>query len=266
MQQKSRWMIPAIALLAFAAPVAAQDPAENAPVTEPPSAQEPTMEAPQDPAMEPAADQPDAQQAHDWEFALAPTEKAPGAAATVMVVNGDQGSDFTIVATGLPAVDELDAENQDVSTYTVWIVPGKDKVNESELAGVLTVTPEGTGRLEAETDLESFGVIVTATPDGAPTQISGVPVLTGIPVQADAPPDVAEEAAEAAENVAEEAAEVDAADPADKPEEAADVTEEVREGMDEVAEEAAEEAAEQPAAEPAPETAPEAAPQPEGTP
>jgi hypothetical protein len=251
-------MIPAIALLAFAAPLAAQDPAENAPVTEPPSAQEPTMEAPQDPSMQqPAAEQADAQPAHDWEFALAPTEKAPGASATVMVVDGDQGSDFTIVATGLPAVDELDAENQDVSTYTVWIVPGKDKVNESELAGVLTVTPEGTGRLEAETELETFGVIVTATPDGAPTQISGVPVLTGIPVQADAPPDVAEEAAEAAENVAEEAAEVDAADPADKAEEAADVTEEVQEGMDEVAEEAAEEAAQQPAAEPAPETAPQ---------
>ncbi len=196
------------------------------------------MDAPQDPAMEqPAAEQADAQAAHDWEFALAPTEKAPGASATVMVVDGEAGSDFTIVATGLPAVDELDAEDQDVSTYTVWIVPGKDKVNESELAGVLTISPEGEGRLEAETELESFGVIVTATPDGAPTQISGVPVLTGIPVQADAPPEAVEEAAEGAEDVAEEAAEVDQAAPADRAEEAAEVSEQMGEEMEDIADE-----------------------------
>jgi hypothetical protein len=242
----------AIAFLALAGPLAAQDPAENAPVVEPPSAQEPAMEQP--PVTDPAAEAADAAQpAHDWEFALAPTEKAPGASATVMVVDGEPGSDFTIVVSGLPAVDELDAEDQDVNAYTVWIVPGKDKVNESELAGVLTVSPEGTGRLEAQTDLETFGVIVTATPDGAPTQLGGVPVLTGIPVQADAPSEVAEEAAEAADEVAEEAAEVDAADPADQAEEAAEVSEEVQEGMDEITEEteeAAEEAAEQPAQEP----------------
>ena len=260
MIQRVSWIAGAIAFLALAGPLAAQDPAENAPVVEPPSAQEPAMEQP--PVADPAAEQAEAAQPeHDWEFALAPTEKAPGASATVMVVDGEQGSDFTVVVTGLPAVDELDAENADVNAYTVWIVPGKDKVNESELAGVLTVSPEGTGRLEAETELETFGVIVTATPDGAPTQISGVPVLTGIPVQADAPPEAAEEAAEAADEVAEEAAEVDAADPADQAEEAADVNEEVQEGMDEVAEET-EEAAEEAAQEPAP----EAVPEPEGTP
>jgi hypothetical protein len=268
MIHRFQWIAGAIAVLALAGPLAAQDPAQNPPAVEPPSAQEPaqdpTMEQPpvEQPEVAEGAEDPAAQPAHDWEFALAPTEKAPGASATVMVVDAEQGSDFTIVATGLPAVDELDAENQDVSTYTVWIVPGKDKVNESELAGVLTISPEGTGRLEAQTELESFGVIVTATPDGAPSQISGVPVLTGIPVQADAPPDVAEEAAEAAENVAEEAADVDAAAPADKAEEAAEVNEEVKEGMDEVAEEAAEEAAQEPPAEPAP----EAAPEPQGTP
>lgn len=264
MMHRFQWIAGMIAVLAFAGPLAAQDEDANPPAVQPPSAQDPGMEqqpAAQEPtAMEAPADE--AQPAHDWEFALAPTEKAPGASATVMVVDEEAGSGFTIVATGLPAVDELDAENQDVNAYTVWIVPGKDKVNESQLAGVLTVSPEGTGRLEAETELESFGVIVTATPDGAPTQISGVPVLTGIPVQADAPPDVAEEAAEAADEVAEEAAEVDAADPADQAEEAAEVSEEVQEGMDEVAEEAAEEAAQQPAAEPAPEDAPA----PEGTP
>ncbi|HET6362781.1 MAG TPA: hypothetical protein VFH11_12105 [Gemmatimonadota bacterium] len=265
MIHRFQWIAGAIAVLAFAGPLSAQDPAENAPVTEPPSAQEPAMEQP--PVADPAAEQADAQPAHDWEFALAPTEKAPGASATVMVVDEEEGgSGFTIVATGLPAVDELDAENQDVNAYTVWIVPGKDKVNESELAGVLTVSPEGTGRLEAETELETFGVIVTATPDGAPTQISGVPVLTGIPVQADAPAEVADEAAEAAENVAEEAAEVDAAAPADQAEEAADVNEEVQEGMDEVAEEEAEAAAEEPAAEPAPQPAQEPAPDPAAEP
>jgi hypothetical protein len=229
-----------IALLAFAAPLAAQDPAQNPPAVEPPSAEEPAVTPPaaQDPAMEePAADPAAAEVAHDWEFALAPTEKAPGASATVMVVDGEQGSDFTIVATGLPAVDDLDAENQDVSTYTVWVVPGKDKVNESELAGVLTVSPEGTGRLEAETSLETFGVIVTATADGAPTQISGVPVLTGIPVQPDAPPEAVEEAAEGAQDVAEEAAEVDQAAPEDRAEEAAEVSEQMGEEMEDVADE-----------------------------
>ncbi|HJU87262.1 MAG TPA: hypothetical protein VJ788_07850 [Gemmatimonadota bacterium] len=276
MIQRFQWIAGAIAVLAFAGPLAAQDPAQNPPnppVVEPPSAQEPAMEQP--PVEQPPVEQPEvaegaedqqAQPAHDWEFALAPTEKAPGASATVMVVDEEAGSGFTIVATGLPAVDELDAENQDVNAYTVWIVPGKDKVNESELAGVLTISPEGTGRLEAETELESFGVIVTATPDGAPTQISGVPVLTGIPVQADAPADVAEEGAEAAAEVAEEAAEVDAAAPADQAEEAAEVSEEVEEGMDEVAEEAAEEAAQEPAAEPAEEPAAEPEPEPQGTP
>ena len=264
MIQKFPWIAGAIAFLALAGPLAAQDPAENAPVVEPPSAQEPAMEQP--PVTDPAAEQADAAEAaHDWEFALAPTEKAPGASASVMVVDEEPGSNFTIVVTGLPAVDELDAENQDVNAYTVWIVPGKDKVNESELAGVLTVSPEGDGRLEAQTDLETFGVIVTATPDGAPTQISGVPVLTGIPVQADAPPEAAEEAAEAAGEVAEEAAEVDAADPADQAEEAAEVNEEVQEGMDEVAEET-QEAAEEPAEEPAEQPAQEPAPEPEGTP
>lgn len=240
MIHRFQWMAGVIALLAFAGPLAAQDPAENAPVTEPPSAQEPAMEQPpaQDPAAMEQAPADQAQPAHDWEFALAPTEKAPGASATVMVVDGEEGSDFTVVATGLPAVDDLDAENQDVSTYTVWVVPGKDKVNESELAGVLTISPEGEGRLEAETELESFGVIVTATPDGAPTQISGVPVLTGIPVQADAPPEAAEEAVEGAQDVAEEAAEVDQAAPEDRAEEAAEVGEQMGEEMEDVADEA----------------------------
>ncbi|HJR52960.1 MAG TPA: hypothetical protein VJ982_04515 [Gemmatimonadota bacterium] len=240
MIHRFQWMAGVLALFAFAGPLAAQDPAENAPVTEPPSAQEPAMEQPaaQDPAAMDQAPADQAPAAHDWEFALAPTEKAPGASATVMVVDGETGSDFTIVATGLPAVDDLDAENQDVSTYTVWVVPGKDKVNESELAGVLTISPEGEGRLEAETDLESFGVIVTATPDGAPTQISGVPVLTGIPVQADAPPEAVEEAAEGAQDVAEEAAEVDQAAPEDRAEEAAEVGEQMGEEMEDVADEA----------------------------
>src|SRR5688500_11508653 len=142
MIRRIQWMAGAILLLAFAAPLAAQDPAQNPPAVEPPSAQDPAMAPPaaEDPAMEqPAADPAAAETAHDWEFALAPTEKAPGASATVMVVDGEQGSDFTIVATGLPAIDDLDAENQDVSTYTVWVVPGKDQVNESELAGVRTV-------------------------------------------------------------------------------------------------------------------------------
>src|SRR5512134_4179202 len=79
--------------------------------------------------------------AHDWEFALSATDKAPGATGSVMVVDAESGSDFVLVASGLPVVDSLDEENRDVNAYTVWVVPGKDKVAESRMAGVLTVSP-----------------------------------------------------------------------------------------------------------------------------
>lgn len=193
-----------------------------------PAAQAPTEESA--PAAEATA-------AHDWEFALSATDKAPGATASVMVVEAESGSDFVLVASGLPVVDSLDDESRDVNAYTVWVVPGKDKVAESRMAGVLTVSPEGTGRLEATTDLETFGVIVMATPDGAPEKIGGIPVLTGIPVRADAPEEAVEEAVEAAEDVTDEMAE-------DDPDQAADVAEEVSEGVSDVEEETAEAAEE----------------------
>ena len=55
MIQRFPWIAGAIAFLALAGPLAAQDPAENAPVVEPPSAQEPAMEQP--PVADPAAEQ-----------------------------------------------------------------------------------------------------------------------------------------------------------------------------------------------------------------
>ncbi|CAN5809580.1 hypothetical protein BH20GEM1_BH20GEM1_12610 [soil metagenome] len=244
-------LIGAIVLLSSAGSLAAQeadttaqagDPAAEAPPVEPPAMEAPAADA----AVEGAAVAEEHAE-HDWEFTLSATDKAPGASATVMVMDAEQGSDFVLVASGLPEIDALDEENQDVSAYTVWVVPGKDKVGESQLAGVLTVAPDGTGRLEAETSLETFGLIVTATPDAAPTQIGGVPVLTGIPVDPDAPADVVEEGQEAAENVAEEVEDVtEETDPAKIEEEAAEVSEEVSEGMEEVAEEEAEEAAQEP--------------------
>jgi hypothetical protein len=253
-------LIGAIVLLASAGSLMAQEADTTAPAMEPPSAEEPAgMEAPaaEAPAAEaPAADAAvegaaaaEAETAHDWEFTLSATDQAPGASATVQVMDGEEGSDFVLVATGLPVVDSLDDENRDVNAYTVWVVPGKDKVGESQLAGVLTVSADGTGRLEAETSLETFGLIVTATPDAAPETIGGIPVLTGIPVQADAPPAAVEEAEEAAENVAEEAEDVgEETDPAAVAEEEAEVSEEVSEGMEEVEEEEAE-AAQEPAQE-----------------
>ena len=235
---------------------AAEPTMEAPPVAEPsveaPPAAEPSVEAP--PAAEPSMEAPPAAEpAHDWEFALAATDKAPGASATVMVDESEGGSDFVLVASGLPLVDSFDAENQDVNAYTVWVVPSKDKVAESQLAGVLTVSPEGTGRLEAETDLETFGIVVTATADGAPERIGGVPVLTGIPVQAGAADVSAEDAAEEAGEAAVEAAEPAGEAAVQAAEDAAESAEDVAEEVDEAAEEAvesAEEAAE--AAEPAP--------------
>lgn len=126
---------------------------------------------------------------YDWEFSLAPTGEAPGASGTVQVTEGDDGNSFTVVTRDLPVVDSLDQEGRDVNAYTVWVVPSKEKVSESTLAGVLTIDPaSGEGRLESTTGLPTFGVIVTATPDGAPDHVSGVPVLTGIPVQQAAAP------------------------------------------------------------------------------
>lgn len=240
-----------IVLLASAGSLMAQEadttapameaPAAEAPAVEPPAVETPAAEAPAADAAVEGAAAAEAEAAHDWEFTLSATDKAPGASATVQVVDIEQGSDFVLVATGLPVIDSLDEENQDVNAYTVWVVPGKDKVAESELAGVLTVSPDGTGRLEAETSLETFGVIVAATPDAAPEKISGIPVLTGIPVQAESP-EAVEEAEEAAENVAEEAEDVaEETDPAEIAEEEAEVSEEVSEGVEEVEE--AEEAA-----------------------
>lgn len=232
-------------LLAFGAGAArAQEADTLAPAADPAAA--PAEE--QVPANEqaPAANEPaaEAQPAHDWEFALSATDKAPGASATVMVDEADQGSSFVIVANGLPEVNTLDEDTRDVNAYTVWVVPGKDRVAESTLAGTLSLEPDGTGRLEATTDLDTFGIIVTATPDGAPAAIGGVPVLTGIPVDAQAAAEtagaeVAEEAAETADDVADEMAEQD-------PDQAADVADEVSEGVSEVQEEAAEAAAEAP--------------------
>jgi hypothetical protein len=217
----------AFVLLTGAGTLSAQD-------TDPGAAADPAAEAAPTDESAPAAE---ATPAHDWEFTLSATDKAPGASATVMVVDAETGSNFVLVASGLPVIDSLDEENRDVNAYTVWVVPGKDKVPESRMAGVLSVSPEGAGRLEASTDLETFGVIVTATPDGAPEKIGGVPVLTGIPVQADAPTEAVEEAAEAAEDVADEMAEDDA-------DQAADVAEEVSEGVSDVQEETAEAAQE----------------------
>jgi hypothetical protein len=252
-------LIGAIVLLTSAGSLMAQEadttapameaPAAEAPAVEPPAAEAPAAEAPAADAAVEGAAVAEAEPAHDWEFTLSATDKAPGASATVQVMEAEQGSDFVLVASGLPVIDSLDEENRDVNAYTVWVVPGKDKVAESQLVGVLTVSADGTGRLEGETSLETFGVIVAATPDAAPETISGIPVLTGIPVQADAPPEAMEEAEEAAENVAEEAADVaEETDPAEIAEEEAEVSEEVSEGMEEVeeAEEAAQEEPETP--------------------
>jgi hypothetical protein len=216
-------------LLMGAGTLSAQEADTTAPPADPVAETAPTEESA--PAAETTA-------AHDWEFALSATDKAPGATASVMVVDAESGSDFVLVASGLPVVDSLDEENRDVNAYTVWVVPGKDKVAESRMAGVLTVSPEGTGRMEATTDLETFGVIVMATPDGAPEKIGGIPVLTGIPVGEAAPDEAVEEAVEAAEDVTDEMAE-------DNADQAADVAEEVSEGVSDVEEETAEAAQEE---------------------
>lgn len=172
--------------LAFAGPALAQD----ATPSDTTDAEAAAPEEGADTAEEPA------EPTHDWEFALSPTGKAQGASGTVKVTEQEGASAFVVTTADLPVVDSLDQEGRDVNAYTVWVVPSKDRVPESTLAGVLTLEPETReGTLEATTDLATFGIIVTATPDGAPEAIGGVPVLTGIPVR----PQAAEEPEQAPE-------------------------------------------------------------------
>ncbi|MCK5438537.1 MAG: hypothetical protein KAI97_01265 [Gemmatimonadetes bacterium] len=170
------------ATFALTMPVLAQDDAVENAEPEVTANAEPEVAANVDPAAEE-----EVVATHDWEFALQPTEHVPGGGGVVKVTEGDAGQALLVEVEGLPLVDELDQEDRDVNAYTVWIVPSKERVKESTLAGVVTVGPEGTGAFESTTALETFGIIVTATPDGAPEAISGVPVLTGIPVTS-APP------------------------------------------------------------------------------
>lgn len=188
-------MVAAVAAALFvAAPAAAQQGEMAADTTEPAQERtdamaadttEPTeeeMDEVVDEAEEAAEEAADAPPTHDWEFALAPSSSAPDGNGMVEVTEEDAGSSYRIAVTGLPQVDSLDSEERDVNAYTVWVVPSSDRVAESTLAGVLDVGPEGSGAFTGTTDLDTFGIVVTATPDGAPARIGGVPVLTGIPV------------------------------------------------------------------------------------
>ncbi|MGH7556472.1 MAG: hypothetical protein ACREMD_01560 [Gemmatimonadota bacterium] len=162
-----------VALLALAAPVAAQE-------------EEPAGETPDSLAEETpdtiAEETPDeVASTHDWEFVLQPDDAAADATATVMVTEGDPENTFVVEVTGLPAVDDLDDETRDVNAYTVWIAPSRDKVKEATLAGSLSVDPQGNAMFEGTTELDTFGILILATENGAPESLSGVPVLTGIP-------------------------------------------------------------------------------------
>jgi len=157
-----------------------------------------------------------AQPEHDWEFVLYSGDLAQSSG-KVMVTENDGKNDFVVVASGLPPVDSLDQDDMDVNAYTVWVVPSRDKVIESVLAGVLLVSPDGSGHFEGSTDLENFGVAIAATPDGAPSQIVRPIVLSGIPKEAE----TAEGAEEVVEEVADDAAEETVEEAAEAAEEAA---------------------------------------------
>jgi hypothetical protein len=124
---------------------------------------------------------------HDWEFSLNPGARATGASGAVQVTEGDPENRFAVQVTGLPPVDSLDQEGRDVSAYTVWVVPSKDRVRESTLAGTLEVDATGAGRFEGTTSLDTFGIAILATAEGTTTPV-GVPALTGIPVTEAEPP------------------------------------------------------------------------------
>jgi hypothetical protein len=156
-----------------------------APVDTAPAAPAPAAAAPAPAA--PAADAAQAAPGHDWEFSLNPASRAPGASGAVEVTSGEPQNSFVVAVSGLPSVDALDAEEFDAEVYTVWIVPSKDRVPESTLAGVLVVDESGGGRLEGTTDLDTFGIIVAGATEESPLLRAQGAVLTGIPVST-APP------------------------------------------------------------------------------
>jgi hypothetical protein len=170
-------LLAVLALLALAGPAVAQE-------ETPPAAEEtPDTVAPETPdtMAEETPDTAEVASTHDWEFALQANDASMNATATVLVTEGDPANTFVVEVAGLPPIDELDTETRDVNAYTVWIAPNKEQVQESTLAGALSVDPEGNATFEGTTDLDTFGILILATENGAPTALSGVPVLTGIP-------------------------------------------------------------------------------------
>jgi hypothetical protein len=149
------------------------------------------------------------QATHDWEFSLTATGRVTDVNGRVLVTEGEPANTFDVEVTGLPPVDTLDEEGRDLAAYTVWLVPSKERVRESSLAGTLDVAADGTGRLSGLTELDTFGIIVMASGEGV-TELSGVPILTGIPVTQAEVPSAAptEETPAAGENVPEPAPEV----------------------------------------------------------
>jgi len=146
-----------VLLLLVAAPLTAQDPQTPADTIVPAPAlpapgdtAAPAMPAPAPtdtaaatPAPAPPATAPtDTAQAtpgHDWEFSLNPASRAPGASGAVQVTSGEPENRFVVAVSGLPPIESLDAEEFDAEVYTVWVVPAKDRVPESTLAGVLVL-------------------------------------------------------------------------------------------------------------------------------
>jgi hypothetical protein len=135
---------------------------------------------------------------HDWECALTPTSNAPNSSGLVKVTAIADTNSFVVELAGLPPVDSLDQDGRDVNAYTIWVVPGKEReqVLESTLAGAVTIDTDGLGSLEGATTLQHFGVMVTATPDGAPSKITGIQVLSGIPILPESPEETEEQTEE----------------------------------------------------------------------
>lgn len=207
-----------IITLLVAVPATAQEGEMAADTTEPTEEQMDEVIDEAQEAAEAAEEAADAPPTHDWEFALAPSSSAPDGAGMVQVTEEDDGSSFVVEVTGVRQVDSLDSEERDVNAYTVWVVPSRDRVAESTLAGVIDIDPEGVGEFAGRTDLDTFGIVVTATPDGAPERIGGIPVLTGIPVTSEPTAEPAE-GAEGEEPPAPGAGEAPTPEPEPGPEE-----------------------------------------------
>ena len=107
-------------------------------------------------------------------ISLRPSESTPGAQGHVKVVEtDDKNNELAIEVSHLPPANRLDPQK---SKYMVWIDPGDGRTIP---LGQLELDKNQSAEATLTTPFETFELIVTAEPPGAPDQPSDAVVLRG---------------------------------------------------------------------------------------